>query len=101
MFIYIKNIHKSLEQQEIPKFSVSQNYIVYALKHKFIILEQKIRNGPSFSTESTPETTPTSPLGNNNIDLSLYEPIATGGESEKKYYICLSVTIIILLPLFL
>lgn len=84
-FKFIKNIHKNFEQQEAPKFSVSQNYIVCALKHRFIILEQNIRNESSFSTNLTPETTPTSPNG--NIDLTYYEPVATGGESGRKYNI--------------
>lgn len=79
------NIHKNFEQQEAPKFSVSQNYIVCALKHRFIILEQNIRNESSFSTNLTPETTPTSPNG--NIDLTYYEPVATGGESGRNDYI--------------
>jgi len=78
--VYHKNIY---EQQEIPKFSVSQNYIVCAFKHKFIVLEQKISNNPIFSTESSTESTPLS-SHNDNIDLNYYKPVATGGESERK-----------------
>ncbi|ORX48964.1 hypothetical protein BCR36DRAFT_328764 [Piromyces finnis] len=79
--------HKNgFEQQEIPKFSVSQNYIVCALKHKFIILEQKISDSPTLNNEFSPISTPIS-SPSDNIDLNYYNPVATGGESGKNDYI--------------
>ncbi|OUM70159.1 hypothetical protein PIROE2DRAFT_1854, partial [Piromyces sp. E2] len=52
----------------------------------FRILEQKISNNPTFSTESSPESTPVS-VHNDNIDLNYYKPVATGGESGRNDYI--------------
>ncbi|KAG4101594.1 hypothetical protein H8356DRAFT_1655786 [Neocallimastix lanati (nom. inval.)] len=83
-----ENIQKSLlEQHEAPIFSVSQNYIICALKYKFIVLEQKIPYLSSNSVESISNETPNTNDDNGNIVLNYYEPVATGENTGTNDYI--------------